>query len=454
VAGIIGWEETIVAMATPAGRGALALLRISGPKAFDIISRHVKPWPTKPRTASRCEIFDESGTLDDAIITLFPGPRSFTGEDVVELSTHGGQIVPDSVAAAIIRGGARAAQPGEFTRRAILNGKLDLIQAEGIGELVAARSKAMQRAALFQMHRGLSRKLSDLREEFLKLEALIAYDIDFPGEDDGPISPEDISRAIERIKRSLNDLLATASLGNVMREGASVVIAGPPNAGKSSLFNAMLGSGRAIVTEIPGTTRDALEGVIDTGEWLLRLVDTAGLRPTEDRLEKLGVEVSERYLVAADVVLACAEDPGVLKETASALTGLTDAPVIRVWTKSDLRTAGEADVAAGSDDVPVSAETRSGLPELFQRISETLKRTYGGTEEDAPVLTTARQQAAIEKALEELLGFQSSLELGEAPVPVAAVHLRAATGALEELIGGVNADDVLAKLFSTFCIGK
>jgi tRNA modification GTPase len=190
-------DETIVAVATAPGRGALALIRLSGAKAFEIAAGHVKPWPTAGRIATHCELFEGVEALDDSVVTLFPGPHSFTGEDVVEISTHGGMAVPASVVAALIRSGATPALPGEFTRRAILNGKLDLIQAEGVGELVNARSSAMQRAALTQIHGGLTRKLSALREDFLALEALIAYDIDFPSEDDGPIDPAVVVEAAE-----------------------------------------------------------------------------------------------------------------------------------------------------------------------------------------------------------------------------------------------------------------
>lgn len=446
-------DESIVAIATAPGRGATALIRISGSRAFAIASRHIVPWPKDLRRATHCRIVDGTVELDDALVTVFAAPHSFTGEDVVEISTHGGQAVPASVARALIGSGATPALPGEFTRRAILNGKLDLIQAEGLGELVNARSSAMQRAALFQAHGGLTRMLAALREDFLELEALVAYDIDFPDEDDGPVPAAKVADGVQRLESSLERLLSTSSFGTVIREGASVVIAGPPNAGKSSLFNAMLGVSRAIVTEIPGTTRDALEATIDTGEWLLRLVDTAGLRKTNDRIEKLGIEVSERYLGRADIALACADSLTAVEGTAQALAALTDAPVLRIWTKADLRTSVESSVTDGST-VAVSAEQRTGLDELFNRISAVLARRYGSHSGDEPVLTTARQQAAIEVALDELRRFQKARESGEAPMTVAAVHLRAATGALEALIGAVDVEDVLTKLFSTFCVGK
>jgi tRNA modification GTPase len=447
-------NETIVAVASAPGRGAIALIRLSGANAFQIGAQHVRPWPTDVRTAAHCRIFDGDVELDDAIVTLFFSPHSFTGEDVVEISTHGGQLAPASVVRALVQSGAIPALPGEFTRRAIFNGKLDLIQAEGIGELVNAKSTGMQRAAIFQLHGGLTRKLTELRERFLELEALIAYDIDFPGEDDGPVKAGTITKAATELETALAELLSTVSFGRIIRDGATVVIAGPPNAGKSSLFNAMLGISRAIVTEIPGTTRDALEAVIDTGHWALRLVDTAGLRPTYDTIEKLGIEVSERYLAAADIALACGESLAALDETEAALANLTEAPVLRVWTKADMRAAKPTIPEKKNGEIEVSAERRTGLDQLFAEISATLAENYGSRSAADPILTTARQQAAIRSALNELRRFQEVRVADEVPATIAAVHLRSATTALEELIGAVDVEDVLTKLFSTFCVGK
>ncbi len=443
-------EETIVALATAPGRGAIALVRMSGPRAFAIAQRHIKPWPVSARTATHCSVFGEVETLDDAVVTTYPAPHSFTGDDIVEISTHGGYAVPASVVAALVRSGASPALAGEFTRRAVLNGKIDLIQAEGIGELVNARSAGMQRAALAQLRGGLTAKLNALRAEIVGLEALIAYDIDFPGEDDGPISDADVSDATRLVEKTLVDLLATASFGRVIREGASVVIAGPPNAGKSSLFNAMLGAARAIVTDIPGTTRDALEAMIDTGEWMLRLADTAGLRPTTDTIERLGIEVSEQYLRGADIALACADDIRALEDVSTKLATLTDAPILRVWTKADLRPREDAPTGI----IAVSAETRMGLDSLFLQIGSTLARCYGSHRGEDPVITTARQKSALTSALDEVRQFDQSRSSGRVPTTIAAVHLREATTALEDLIGAIDVEDVLTRLFSTFCIGK
>jgi len=328
------------------------------------------------------------------------------------------------------------------------------LQAEGIGELVDARSSAMQRAALVQLHGGLTRKLTELRDSFISLEALIAYEIDFPEEDDGPIDERQIQRAAAKVEEELEEILSTASFGELIREGAVVVIAGPPNSGKSSLFNALLGKARAIVTELPGTTRDALEAVIEADGWPLRLVDTAGLRDSDDRIERLGIEVSERYLSSADIVLACAESDQGLTHTLAVISALTSAPVIRVKTKADLHSGRVENAGSNGAGLMVSAERRTGLEALLGRVCETLRSTYGAHPADAPVLTTARQSAALNKALDELRSFNAARTDQGIPATIAAVHLRTAAGVLEELIGSVDVEDVLAKLFSTFCVGK
>ena len=455
VVGSIGTHitDTIVALATAPGRGAIAVVRVSGPSAFQIVSRHLGNWPLEPRIPHLCDVLDGNEKLDQALVTLFPGPHSFTGEDIVEISTHGGYLVPSSVVAALILSGARQALPGEFTRRAVLNGKLDVLQAEGIGDLVDARSHAMQRAALGQLDGGLSRRLLDLRSDLIGLEALIAYDVDFPDEDDGPIPRERIQGTTADVVTALKSLLATIPIGEIVREGAVVVIAGPPNAGKSSLFNALLGRSRAIVTEIPGTTRDALEATIDTGKWPLRLVDTAGLRETTDQLERLGIEVSERYLSAAHLVLACAENPEDLTRTVDMISRRTTAPILAVRTKIDLVPTGDQ-IQRRSNTIGVSAETGAGLAELVDAIDRVLDSRDDGVDPDLPILTSARHRKAIETAYAETRHFERAWNEERLPATVAAVHLRTAVAALEELIGSVDIEDVLDRVFSSFCVGK
>jgi tRNA modification GTPase len=450
--GIPQLDDTIVAIATPIGRGALAVVRLSGPNAFPIARKHVQAWPPELRVVHLSAIHDENESLDQALVTLFPGPNSFTGDDTVEISTHGGYMVPTSIVAALISSGARQALPGEFARRAVLNGKIDILQAEAIGDLIDARSRAMQHAALGQLDGGLSRRLLELRDDLIGLEALIAYDIDFPEEDDGPVPRERIEHAVRELRASLASLLATATAGELIREGAVVVIAGPPNAGKSSLFNALLGRSRAIVTEIPGTTRDAIEAVIDSGKFPLRLVDTAGLRESSDQIERMGIEVSERYLVGAHVVLACAEDAAGLAETVTAVGKLSNAPIIPVRTKADL--VINRDEEAGDDRVFVSAEMGTGLQGLLDVINRLVAGNCGDISPDLPMLTSARHRQALTVASNELSQFERAWGETKLPAPVASVHLRTAVYVLEELIGAVDVEDVFDRVFSSFCVGK
>ncbi|MEJ7760104.1 MAG: tRNA uridine-5-carboxymethylaminomethyl(34) synthesis GTPase MnmE [Gemmatimonadaceae bacterium] len=452
--------DTIVALATPPGRGAVALVRISGDRALEIAAVHITPWPAVQRVATLCRLYGQADddVLDQALVTVFAKPDSFTGEDIVEISTHGGQYTPARVMTALIASGARPALPGEFTRRAVLNGKLDITQAEAIGDLIDSRSSAMHRAAMIQFDGGLSRRMTSLREKILEVEALIAYDIDFPEEDDGPVPEHRIADAASGLLSSLDMLLATVPTGEIIREGAVVVIAGAPNAGKSSLFNAMLGQARAIVTSIPGTTRDAIEGQIETLNWPVRLVDTAGLRHTDDLLEKLGIEVSETYLARAHVVLACGDTEDSVEQTLEAVRNRSTATVICVRTKSDLpesnQSTTEAQAAIDASRRFVSAETGSGLAKLLQSIDEALTLTVGAPVAEHPVLMRTRHVEGIRRARDEIAMFTDVWKHQLLPAPVAAAHLRTAAFALEEMIGAVSTDDVLDRVFRSFCVGK
>ncbi len=452
-------DDTIAAVATAPGHGAVALLRVSGRAALEVVGQLVRPWPLEPRRATLCAVHDpRSGALlDRALVTVFAGPSSYTGEDVVELATHGGAVVPASVMAALEAAGARGARAGEFTRRAVLNGRMDLVQAEAVGDLVDARSGAMQRSALEQMDGGLSRRVGALREQLLEVEALLAYDIDFPEEDDGPIPRQRIADAAASVVSQLEALIATVPSGALIRDGAVVVIAGPPNAGKSSLLNALLGENRAIVTDIPGTTRDAIEVMVDSRPWPLRLVDTAGMHAATDIVERLGIEVSERWVSSAQVVLACGEGLDEVQATMTRLRALTSAPLIGVRTKIDLLSASASTATTILDDTPVigvSAETGAGLPELMETIQRTLTARHVAPTSELPVVTRARHRRALESAHEEATAFLDAWVDDLLPAPVAAVHVRAALGALEELVGGLDVEEVLDRVFASFCVGK
>lgn len=440
-------SDPIVALATPPGRAALAIIRLSGAGVFAVAGRCIEPWPDTPRTLRRAALRHPATRelIDEPLVACYARPHSFTGEDMVEVFTHGGLVVPADAVVAFVGAGARAAHPGEFTRRAVLNGKLDLLQAEAIGDLIDAGSPAQRRQALRQLDRGLSERLAALRAAVLDLEALLAYDIDFPDEDDGPVPPERVGAATGALRTQLATLLATAPEGERLRAGALVVIAGPPNAGKSSLFNALLGTERAIVTDVPGTTRDAIEAPATIAGFPFRLVDTAGLRDSADRVERLGIEVSHRYLAAADLVLYCEEAGAAAPGRAAFLSGL-EAAVLSVDTKADLHQG------RSTDSIAVSAVTGAGLDTLRRRLAELAfgKLLAAG---DEPLVTRARHRLALGQALLEVDAFRDARDRGVEAV-AAATHLRAAVEALDELVGTVTPDDVLDRVFASFCVGK
>ena len=443
-------SDPIVALATPPGRAALALIRLSGRGAFAVAARCLAPFHAEPaRTVFRAQLHHPTtgDPVDDVLAVCFPGPHSYTGDDLVECSTHGGLLVPADAIAAFAAAGARPAEPGEFTRRAVLNGKMDLLQAEATADLIDAGAPAQRRRALQQLDRSLSRRLEALRSEVLELEALIAYEIDFPEEDEGPVRPERVVSAWRAARERVAQLLGTAPEGERLHEGALLVIAGRPNAGKSSLFNALLGRERAIVTEIPGTTRDAIEASTVIEGFPFRLVDTAGLRDSDDRVERLGIEVSWRYLGAADLVLFCEAPGDEGGGTRDEFLSECRAPVVVVQTKSDLVTARP------SDDLGVSVVTAEGLAELRRRLAEVAFGQLLRLGDVEPVVTRARHREALERALAELDCFAAARE-ARVEAAAAATHLRAAVLALDDLIGVVTPDDVLDRVFSTFCVGK
>ncbi|HVF17131.1 MAG TPA: tRNA uridine-5-carboxymethylaminomethyl(34) synthesis GTPase MnmE [Steroidobacteraceae bacterium] len=448
----LGPEDTIAALSTARGRSAIAVLRVTGPDVQNVGSALLRPWPLQERVATLCEVRANNGELiDRGLATFFRAPASFTGEDVLEISTHGGLLVPALVEAALLGLGVRQALPGEFTRRAVLNGRLDILQAEAIGDLIDAASVATHHAAIAQLDGALSREVVAIRHRLIELEALISYDIDFPEEDDGPISRDRVGAAARDVAEAVEHLLCTAPMGELLREGALAVIAGRPNAGKSSLFNALLGRDRAIVTEFPGTTRDALEAVIDVRGWPIRLVDTAGIRTTMDQIEKLGVEVSERYIRGSHLILLCDDSDSTVSDLHAHLLSLSSAPVLHVRTKGDL-VAKEYQPLPGH--VLVSATAREGLDALLDRIAATLEDRYGEPIVDFPVITRARHRQSLASALEEIVEFRRQWMAETLPSPIAAVHLQECRRLLEELIGTVDIDDVLDKLFSSFCVGK
>jgi tRNA modification GTPase len=439
-------SDPIAALATPPGRAALALIRVTGADALAVAARVITGFRATPARRATLATFHtpDGQIIDRGLYTVFPGPESYTGEDLVELSCHGGLLVPGRLLSALHAAGARPAAPGEFTRRAVLNGKLDLIQAEAVGDLIDAVAPAQARVALRQLEGGLSRRLGALRESLVEIQALLSYDIDFPEEDDGPVAPERIAAQIETAALQMRRLVATAPSVERLREGALMVFAGRPNAGKSSLFNALLGSERALVTEIPGTTRDAIEAHTDFLGWPVRLADTAGLWDSAERIDRLGVEVSRRYLAAADLVLLCVEAGRGMGEDETAIVAQRPSLVVR--TKADL--SPEA-----GDGIAVSALTGQGLEGLRRVAAERVFADRINLADLEPGLTRERHRQALARAQDALAAAVPHLgKAGDAVL--ASHHVREATGALDELCGVVDIEEVLDRVFGSFCVGK
>ncbi|MGD2120539.1 MAG: tRNA uridine-5-carboxymethylaminomethyl(34) synthesis GTPase MnmE [Gemmatimonadota bacterium] len=463
--------DTIAAVGTAPGPSALAVVRLSGPEAFSVVGKLCPGLPTDPEVRkvhlTRAKDPRSGEGLDHVLVTFFSGPGSYTGEDMAEISSHGGWLSPILILEACLGAGARRAEEGEFTRRAYLNGKMDLLQVEAVLDLIEGRNRALHETAIHQLERGLSKRIGDLREGIVELEALLVHHLDFPEEDDPPVPLEEIQRRAKSLVAVMAGLLRTAPEGELLRDGAVTVLAGLPNSGKSSLFNALLGEERAIVTEIPGTTRDALEAVVSLGGYPFRVVDTAGLRETAERVEKLGVEVARRYLSGADLVLFCLEGERLLtNEEKGFLEEVGETPVVVVRTKMDQVTGGQRESGGAKESegeeegwagvtsvVPLSVKTGEGLGQLREVLPGLVFEGLVHLGGDVPVLTRRRHTEAIRRAKEELEAFQGALDEG-LPAEVAATHLRPAETALEELLGIIPREEILDRLFREFCIGK
>ncbi|MCP5557385.1 MAG: tRNA uridine-5-carboxymethylaminomethyl(34) synthesis GTPase MnmE [Verrucomicrobiaceae bacterium] len=447
-------SDTIVAISTALGEAAISIVRVSGPRALEVGGRvfgvDLGEW--KVRTARLVHVRDENeAVVDHGVALVFRGPHSYTGEDVVEFQGHGGLLVTQRVLDAFLKAGARGAEPGEFTQRAFLNGKMDLTQAEAVMDLIHAQSTLALRAANEQLSGAIGREAVALKEELVPALAHIEAFIDFPDED---ISPETGSALLARIDAVIGRaqrLIATADQGRILRHGARTVICGEPNVGKSSLLNLLLGFERAIVSPTAGTTRDTIEEIIQVKGIPLRLVDTAGLRDGSDEIERIGIERTNREIERADLILEVVD--GSLPEATAKRVVLDDALSGRrvlILNKVDLGL--HESWAAGSNGVALSCQSGVGGEELRQAI-ESVIFAAGPLSADHPVAINARHKSCFERVAERLLAARTSLASGAAPEFIA-LEVREALQALGEVIGQVDVEEILDALFSSFCIGK
>jgi tRNA modification GTPase len=445
-------EETIVALSTPPGRSAIGVIRLSGPTAHDLLSRFFQPRaPNTSRLARYGRFLDGPDTIDDVVTTTYTAPHSYTGEDMVEISAHGNPLVLGRIITALIAGGARRAEPGEFTLRAVGNGRMDLGQAEAIRDFIAAQTDRQARTARLQMEGGLSRRIGPSREQLLGIVAELEAAIDF-AEDDVPLpSGLDLAARVRPIAEVMARLAGSYEFGRVLSVGALLAVAGKPNVGKSSIFNRLVDSDRAIVTEVAGTTRDVLTETITVAGIPVRFADTAGLRVTADRVEALGVDRTLETMAEADLTLVVLDSARPLDaEDDAVLARARKGPHVLAANKSDLPPAW--DLARFPDAVRLSAVTGEGVAGLRQRIEDHL---VDGRPEGADdlVITSLRQRDALDAATAKLRASATALEAGT-PHEMVLVDLYAAISSIGELTGDVTTDDILDRVFSTFCIGK
>ncbi|HKA35040.1 MAG TPA: tRNA uridine-5-carboxymethylaminomethyl(34) synthesis GTPase MnmE [Candidatus Binatia bacterium] len=455
-------EDTIAAVATPPGEGGVAIVRLSGPDA-ERIAREIfsraggKDGALRSHTLHRGSIRDpKTGALvDECLAVLMRKPKSYTGEDVVEFHCHGGQLVTRRVLELALARGARQAEAGEFTKRGFLNGRVDLAQAEAVLDLIQARTETGMRLALEQMHGGLSQWVATLREELLDILAEVEAAIDFSEEEIEHLPKQKLISNIDALKDRIAGIVASYEWGRLHREGARVCIAGRPNVGKSSLLNALLGAERVIVTPVPGTTRDVIEESVNLGGLPVALWDTAGIRDTDNPIERAGIDFTRRHLEAADAALVVvdgteahtAEDEALMK----AVRGKKG---LLVLNKNDLPERLDrswlAEAAPDKAVVSVSAKSGAGLDELKSSLRELL---LAAPSEPEIVLTNVRHKAALERSI---AGLAAALPLLDRRMPpeIVAVELLEAKRGLEEVVGMVDNESVLEHIFTKFCIGK
>jgi tRNA modification GTPase len=454
------WDDTIVALATPPGVGAIAVIRLSGKKAFSIAN---EIFPSKDllkqpsHTIHIGFIKDEENVLDETVISLFKGPKSYTGEDVIEISCHGSPYIHQQIIDACIRKGARLAKPGEFTQRAFLNGKLDLTQAEAVADLIASNTAASHRTALHAIRGGFSEKLKELRERLIRFSALIELELDFSQEDVEFADRLKFYELINELREPTVQLINSFQLGNVIKNGVSAAIIGKPNAGKSTLLNTLLQEDRAIVSDIPGTTRDTIEEVINMDGILFRLIDTAGIRRhSGDTIESAGIERSLEKMKQADLVLYLFDvNEMSVRDLESVISDLKDHSIkyLLVGNKTDTAAAiaAKEKFMAIENIIFISARELQHIDVLQERMVEAILR--GKVQIENTIITNARHYHALKEVDRSLEDIKKGLD-DKLPGDLLALDIRRCLHYLGEITGEITNEDTLDYIFSKFCIGK
>ena len=441
--------DTIVAIATPPGRGGIGVVRISGPDACVIAGAlREADAPLEPRRATFAKLRSGEQPIDHAVITFFPAPRSYTGDDVIEISAHGSPVILRAIVGAAVAGGARLAEPGEFTLRAFLNSRVDLAQAEAVADLIDAVTPLQARAAFDQLDGTLTERIASIDATLFDLIARLEASVDFPEEGYHFIESRELVDALDGLLAHTTSLLADGRRGRVIREGFQIAIVGKPNVGKSSLFNALAGAPRAIVTPTPGTTRDLITEIVDVNGLRVTLVDSAGIRTTDDDVESVGVDLARRAMRIADAVLVVVDGSGALDDSdVEILRETTACRRVVVANKCDLR------LEAPGGFLAVSARTGAGLARLRDELAAVLDVD---PTRDQPAITNLRHVTLVEHAHDALSRARAGvLEQGPAlSEEFVLADLQSARAALEEISGRRAADDLLAHIFARFCVGK
>ncbi len=456
---LTGWDDTIVALATPPGIGAIGIIRLSGKNSFSITS---ELFPAKDLLQQASHtihvgfLTEEEKILDEVVVSLFKGPRSYTGEDVIEISCHGSPFILQQIIDACIKKGARLAKPGEFTQRAFLNGKLDLAQAEAVADLIASNTAASHKTALHTIRGGFSAKLKELRERLIRFSALIELELDFSQEDVEFADRKQFYELINEMQQTTARLISSFQLGNVIKNGVSVAIIGKPNAGKSTLLNVLLNEDRAIVSEIPGTTRDTIEEVINIDGILFRLIDTAGIRQhSSDVIETAGIERSFEKMKQADLVLYLFDVNDKKSEVAGLRAEIEKHQMKYLLVGNKIDQLGETTAKEKFSDqdkiVFVSAKNGTHTEVLKERMVDSILKAEIQTENT--IVTNARHYHALKEVERSLTDIRNGLD-NKLPGDLLALDIRRCLHYLGEITGEVSNEDMLDYIFSKFCIGK